>query len=140
MKPTPAEIKPLIAFHLLSDDPADGGYIHIKQLRLVNKEFSIVAAEPLFSKIYLMLTSESFERMRKVSTHPSYAKFVRSLRYEPSDLDKPSATDWLDPRYELYCTAFQDQETICRREHNRELFTEAMARLPILGQIVLNCR
>ena len=82
----PAEIKSIIAFDLLSDDPADGGIIHIKQLRLVNKAYAIVAAEPLFSEIYLMLKSESFERMRKVSAHPSHAKLVRSIRYEPDCL------------------------------------------------------
>ena len=84
----PAEIKSIIAFDLLSDDPADGGIIHIKQLRLVNKAFGMVAAEPLFSEIYIMFKSESFERVRKVSAHPSYAKLVRSIRYEPDCLEK----------------------------------------------------
>ena len=93
----PTEIKRIIAFNLLSDDPADGEIIHIKQLRLVNKDYAIVAAEPLFSEIYLMLKPESFERMRQISVHPSYAKLVKSLRYEPDGLKKYSDyRDWVE--------------------------------------------
>lgn len=178
----------MIASHLLSDDPADGGIIHIKQLRLVNKDYAIVAAEPLFSEIYLMLKSESFERMQKVSAHPSYAKLVRSLRYEPDCLEEyGDHVDWvrrnhsakpylpniswpawprqdegeqgwitfqmvcqeyiarfaavaqsLRPRYDIYRTAFQDQEAIRQRENNRGLFREALARMPNLEQVILN--
>ncbi len=76
----PAEIKRNIAFHLLSDDR---DIQHIKQLRLVNKAYAILAAGPLFSEILLTLKSESFEHLQKVSAHPLYAKLVRSLRYEP---------------------------------------------------------
>ncbi len=93
----PTEIKRIIAFHLLSDDPADGEIIHIKQLRLVNKDYALVAAEPLFSEIYLMLKPESFERMRQISVHPSYSKLVKSLRYEPDGLVKYSDyRDWVE--------------------------------------------
>lgn len=185
MERLPAEIKRIIAFNLLSDDPADGGINDIKQLRLVNRAYAIVAVEPLFSEIYLMLKSESFERMRDVSAHPSYAKFVRSIRYEPDGLKgyrnyshwihhcrlaRPSlsriygpgwrpgdegmtkydgkrreynarvlaTTQWLRPQYNAYQTAFQDQKSIRQRDYNRGPFTEAMAQLPNLEQVILN--
>ena len=93
----PAEIKRIIAFNLLSDEPADGGIVDIKQLRLVNRAYAIVAAETLFSEIYLMFKSESFERMRTVSAHPSFAKFVKSIRHEPDRLDHYSDFwDWVN--------------------------------------------
>lgn len=47
-----------------------------------------------------MPNTESFERMRQVSTHPSYAKLVkslRSLRYEPEGLTEyRDDLDWTD--------------------------------------------
>ena len=185
----PAEIKRMIAFDLLSDDPADGGIIHIKQLRLVNKAYAIVAAEPLFSEIYLMLKSESFERMRHISTHPSYAKLVKFIRYEPDYLVEypnlfpgvddhyhssrtslplilrpawqsedegqqgeigyqkereecnarvTAGTEWFGPQQNVYETALQDQESIRQQDYNRGPFTEAMAQLSNLEQVILN--
>lgn len=109
----PAEIKSTIAFDLLSDDPADAGIIHIKQLRLVNKDFAMIAAEPLFSEVYLILKSESFERMRHVSAHPSYAKLVRSIRYEPDSL-------WEYGDYLKWAKTFHSTEPCLSRIHEPE--------------------
>ena len=91
MNKCPNEIKRMIAFHLLSDDQDDKGIIDIKQLRLTSKVYAKVAAEPLFSTIYLTLEPESFERMREVSASPVYANFVKSLHYEPQAVKEPRA-------------------------------------------------
>ncbi len=150
----PAEIKRDIAFHLLSDDQ---GVQHIKQLRLVNRAYAIVAAEPLFSEIFLTLKSESFEHLRKVSAHPLYAKFVKSLRYEPkyaaelrsyqSCLEHEhrvgigrhlSLDQILGSPYNILRAMFQERQKICQREHDRALFAEVMARLPNLKQVMLD--
>ena len=87
MEKLPSEIKRMIAFHLLSNDPDERGFIHIKQLRLTNLVYAKVAAEPLFSTVYVVHEPESFEHIREVSADPVHAKFVKSLYYEPQAMN-----------------------------------------------------
>ena len=145
MENFPVEIKRVIAFHLRSDNPDDGGVPHLKRLRLVNKSYAKVAGEEMFSKIYLMLNSESFERIRAVSAHPYYAKLVKSLRYEPAtsldrhyDSRNEVGHRGFDPRYSLYRTTALDNDDICQRDKARAFFAEVMARLTNLKEVIFN--
>ena len=73
MDTLPAEIKRMIASSL--EEVSD-----IKKLRLVNKAFSVVAAEFLPEEVYLIFKTDSFERLRQISNHAFFSKRVKSLR------------------------------------------------------------
>lgn len=145
MNQLPVEIKRAIAFHLRSDDPDGGGVPHLKRLRLVNKSYAKVAGEEMFSEIHLMLNSESFERIRVVSTHPCYAKLVKSLRYEPAtllehhyDSRNDAGHGGSDPGCSIYRVTTLDQDDIRQRENHRAFFAEVMARLTNLKELIFN--
>lgn len=141
----PVEMKRLIVFHLRSEDPDDRAVLHLKRLRLVNKSYAEVAAEELFSEIYLRFNSESFERMRALSTHPSYVKLVKSLRYEPAnmwnhhyDSRHDTGHGGFDPGWGICRANALDQHGIRRPEDNRAVFAEVMARLTNLKEVIFN--
>ena len=141
----PVEIRRVIAFHLRSEDPNDRGVQHFKRLRLVNKSYAEVAGEELLSEIYLRFNSESFERMRALSTHRSHAKLVKSLRYEPTntwnhhyDSRQNASHGGFDPGWDLHRAIAFDQHGIRRREDNRAVFAEVMARLTNLKEVIFN--
>ena len=120
----------MVAFHLLSNDPDERGLIHIKQLRLTNLAYAKVAAEPLFSTVYVVHEPESFEHVREISENVGYAKFVKSLYYEPqarnghrvyhqSESWRNEAAVYLpltDEKTRRRCNGVRQSEGICQEE------------------------
>ena len=96
----PYEIRRTIAFYvsLPRDEPDYASNQHqwsrnsppkpevadLKRHRLVNQSFVKAAAEQLFFEIFLVLNTSSFDRLRTISEHSDYSKYVKALRYEPN--------------------------------------------------------
>lgn len=97
MDSLPPEIKRLVAFYLRNCDANPRGPWDIKQLRLVNKSFSIIGAEYLLPDIYLTFQSQSFGRLKDISEHPIISQYVQRLHYEPDNFgeDQMSYSAWL---------------------------------------------
>ena len=66
----------------------------IKKLRLVNKAFSVAAAEFLLEEVYVIFKTNSFERLRQISHHAFFSKRVKSLRYEPNAFERLDYDRW----------------------------------------------
>ena len=83
----------MIAFNLRNCDENPDGPRHIKRFRLVNKEFSDVGAEYLLREIHLTFQTKSFERLRTISQHPCYTRYVMRLHYEPDAFGTPRKSE-----------------------------------------------
>lgn len=66
----------------------------IKKLRLVHKAFSVAAAEFLLEEVYLVFKTDSFERLRQISSNAFFSKRVKSLRYEPDNFERLDYDRW----------------------------------------------
>lgn len=98
MNRLPHEIYSEVAFHVsrpskepdyairqvLSYRPPRSQVADLKRLRRVNHAFRNVTAEYLFSEILLLPNTASYDRLRIISQHPKYNKYVKALRYETS--------------------------------------------------------
>ena len=97
MDSLPPEIKRMVVFYLRNCDADPSGPWDIKQLRLVNRTFSIIGAEYLLPDIYLAFQSQSFRRLKDISEHPIISQYVQRLRYEPDSFGERqmSYSAWL---------------------------------------------
>ena len=111
MELIPYEIRRTIAFYvsLPRDEPDYASHQYqgsrngplksevadLKRLRLVNQSFAKAAAEQLFFEILLVLNTSSFDRLRIISEHSDYSKYVKTLRYEPNTAHRSAELDTL---------------------------------------------
>ncbi len=105
MDKVPFEVHCMIAYHV-SQPPKEANYAlqqwskehpkassrpegvrQLKALRLVNRAFSVAAAQYLFADYHLLYLRQRFGRLDAVSRHNTYSKQVRSLLYEPALLE-----------------------------------------------------
>lgn len=113
MDKIPFEVHCMIAYHV-SQPPKEATYAlqqwlkehpemssrpegvrQLKVLRLVNRAFSMAAAQFLFAGHHVLYLRQSFERLNLVSRHDTYNKQVRSLLYEPALLETyPNLQSW----------------------------------------------
>lgn len=98
MDTLPQEMRRVIAFyvsqpleepkyalcHQLRTKTPESEVSDLKNLRLVNHGFAAAAAPCLYSEVLVILNTASFDRLRKITEHPVYHKYVRALRYEPN--------------------------------------------------------
>ena len=86
MNALPPEIAALICGEI---DQAD-----VPTLRLVSKFWNDVASPYLLHKPKLFFKQDSFDRLRDISKHPFFSKFVTGLVYEPNTLNKTDRASW----------------------------------------------
>lgn len=87
----------MVAFNLRNCDENPYGPRDIKQLRLVNRVFSIIGAEFLLPEIHLTFQNQSFGRLKTISEHPTFSQHVQRLHYEPDSFGEQLMTysTWL---------------------------------------------
>lgn len=127
MNRVPVEIKRMIAFELRNCDENPHGPRHIKQFRLVNKQFSVIGAEYLLQEIHLTFRTKSFERLQTISKRPIYIKNVTRLLYEPDAFEtrRKNEQGLLEEDFETIFNYIRKPTTISQGEavsHSKQLF------------------
>jgi hypothetical protein len=112
MDKLPPELFVYIAQQL--DPAAVADHVALKNLRLVDKKFTVVATPILFSTVHLTRNGSSFKRATRLAEAPELAKHVRRLIYHTDEV--PDQDMYVD--FPSFCEQYQHARDLQSRLMN----------------------